>query len=164
DFLQLPAVLNPDVYVNNNGLGYRLWRSLNGVVILTQQMRQARDPSYAALLSRCQVRKPTDDDIEKLRDRIGAKLPNMRSAAVTVLHHIDRVIDLVNGKIVNFVGFADSEGNQPNGQIIIPPAYMLVKMPGKEFRLGHFPVSVFPLDLSTLTGNCLNVACRIRER
>src|SRR5271170_258391 len=66
DFLQLPAVLNPDVYVNNNGLGYRLWRSLNGVVILTQQMRQARDPSYAALLSRCRMRKPTDDDIEKL--------------------------------------------------------------------------------------------------
>src|SRR5436190_462370 len=69
DFLQLPVVVNPDVYVNNNGLGYRLWRSLNGVVILTQQMRQARDPSYAALLSRYRVRKPTDDDIEKLRDR-----------------------------------------------------------------------------------------------
>ena len=44
DFLQLPAVLNPDLYVNSNGLGHRLWRSLNGVVILTQQMRQARDP------------------------------------------------------------------------------------------------------------------------
>jgi hypothetical protein len=52
----------------------------------------------------------------------------------------------VNGKIVNFVGFADSEG-----QIITPPAYMLVKVPGKEFRLGHFPVGVFPLELSTLT-------------
>ena len=87
DFLQLPAVLNPDVYVNNNGLGHRLWRSLNGVVILTQQMRQARDPSYAALLSRCRMRKPTDNDIEKLRDRIGAKLPNIRSAAVTVRRH-----------------------------------------------------------------------------
>ena len=233
DFLQLPAVLNPDVYVNNNGLGHRLWRSLNGVVILTQQMRQARDPPYAALLSRCRVRKPTDDDIEKLRDRIGAKLPNMQSAAVTVrrhalrqainmrrlreeesksdtrivycvgdvkklykmslhavyqiqfgehgspvdailpllpgvplmitkninqtlgtytfLHHTDRTTDLVNGKIVNFVGFADSEGNQANGQIINPPAYMLVKVPGKEFRLGHFPVGIFPLELSTLT-------------
>jgi hypothetical protein len=87
DFLQLPAVLNPDVYVNNNGLGHRLWRSLNGVIILTQQMRQARDPPYAALLSRCRMHKPTDDDIEKLRDRIGAKLPNMQSAAVTVRRH-----------------------------------------------------------------------------
>ena len=28
---------------------------------------------------------------------------------------------------------------------------MLVKMPGKEFRLGHFPVNTFPLELSTLT-------------
>src|SRR5579859_1396396 len=87
DFLQLLAVLNPDVYVHNNGVGYRLWRSLNGVVILTQQMRQARDPTYAALLSRCRVCKPMDDDIEKLRDRIGAMLPNMRSAAVTVRRH-----------------------------------------------------------------------------
>jgi len=58
---------------------------------------------------------------------------------------------LVNGKIVNFVGFADSEGNQPSGQIIKPPAYMLVKVPGKHFRLGHLPVGVFPLELSTLT-------------
>jgi hypothetical protein len=57
----------------------------------------------------------------------------------------------VNGKIVNFVGFTDFEGNRPNGQIITPPAYMLVKVPGKEFRLGPFPVGVFPLELSTLT-------------
>ena len=33
------------------------------------------------------MHKPTDDDIEKLRDRIGAKLPNMQSAAVTVRRH-----------------------------------------------------------------------------
>jgi hypothetical protein len=233
DFLQLPAVVNPDVYVNNNELGHRLWRSLNAIVILTQQMRQARDLPYAALLSRCRTRKPTDDDIEKLRDRIGAKLPNMQSAAVTVRRHalrqainmrrlreeeaksdthivycigdvtelykmsshaayqiqfgehgspVDAILpllpgvplmitkninqtlgeytfshrtdgntDLVNGKIVNFVGFADSEANRPNRQIISPPAYMLVKVPGKEFRLGHFPVGVFPLELSTLT-------------
>src|SRR5579859_2829527 len=77
----------PDVYVSNNGLGYHLWRSLNGVVILTQQIRQARDPSYAALLSHCRVHKPTDNDIEKLRDRIGAKVPNMQSATVTVRRH-----------------------------------------------------------------------------
>jgi hypothetical protein len=69
----------------------------------------------------------------------------------TFLHHTDRTTNLVNGKIVNFVGFADSEGNQPNGQIINPPAYILVKVPGKEFRLGHFSVGVFPLELSTLT-------------
>jgi len=71
---------------------------------------------------------------------------NRTLGTYTFLHHTDRTTDLVNGKIVNFVGFADSEG-----QIITPPAYMLVKVPGKEFRLGHFPVGVFPLELSTLT-------------
>ena len=51
---------------------------------------------------------------------------------------------------MNFVGFADSEGNQRNGQIINPPAYMLVKVPGKEFRLGKFPrrrISTGAVDL-----------------
>ena len=71
---------------------------------------------------------------------------NRTLGTYTFLHHTDRTTDLVNGKIVNFVGFTDSEG-----QIITPPAYMLVKVPGKEFRLGHFPVGVFPLELSTLT-------------
>jgi len=47
DFLQLPAVINPDLYVNQKdwGLGHCLWRSLNAVVILTRPMRQARDPA-----------------------------------------------------------------------------------------------------------------------
>jgi hypothetical protein len=66
-------------------------------------------------------------------------------------HHIDINTDLVNGKIVKFIGFADSEANQSNGQIIPPPAYMLVKVPGKEFRLGHFIVGIFPLAPSILT-------------
>ena len=52
---------------------------------------------------------------------------------------------------MTFVGFADSEANRPSGRVISPPAYMLVKVPGKEFRLGSFPVGVFPLKLSTLT-------------
>jgi len=89
DFLQLPAVVNPDLYVDNKDypLGHQLWRSLNAVVILTQQMRQAGDPEYAALLSRLRVREPTDEDIETLNDRIGAELPNMESVAVTVRRH-----------------------------------------------------------------------------
>jgi hypothetical protein len=54
DFLQLPAIVNPNLYVDNQnwGLGHHLWRSLNAVVILKEQMRQAGDPEYAALLSR----------------------------------------------------------------------------------------------------------------
>src|SRR5579859_5861401 len=89
DFLQLPAVLNPDLYVDNKDypLGHQLWRSLNTVVILTQQMRQAGDLEYAALLSRLRVGEPTDEDIETLNDRIGVELPNMESVAVTVRRH-----------------------------------------------------------------------------
>jgi hypothetical protein len=89
DFLQLPAVINPDLYVNQKdwGLGHHMWRSLNAVVMLTRPMRQARDPPYAALLSRVRLRQPTDEDIETLRSRIGVKLPNMESVAVTVRRH-----------------------------------------------------------------------------
>jgi hypothetical protein len=86
DFLQLPAVINPDLYVDQNdwGLGHRLWRSLNTVVMLTRPMRQARDPPYTALLSRVRLRQQTDKGIETLKSRIGVKLPNMESVAVTV--------------------------------------------------------------------------------
>jgi len=200
-------------------LGHRLWRTLNAVVVLTQPMRQARDPPYAALLSRVRLRKPTDEDIEMLKSRIGVTLPNMESVAVTVkrpalrqainmrrlreeetksnshivyclanitkrenikLHdayqiqfgyqhskvdailpllpgapllitkNINKTLDLVNGKIVNFYGFAD-EGNQPTGHILSPPSFMLVSVPGKSFRFAHFPPGVFPLPISSLT-------------
>src|SRR5579859_3135287 len=89
NFLQLPAVINPDLYVDQKdwGLGHRLWRSLNAIVILTRPMRQARDLAYAALLSWVRLRQPTDDDIETLRSRIGVTLPNMESVAVTVRRH-----------------------------------------------------------------------------
>jgi PIF1-like helicase len=89
DFLQLPAVLNPDLYRDQNDwpLGHRLWRSLNAVVLLTRPMRQAKDAPYADLLSRARFRQPTDEDIETIKSRIGVKLPNMDSVAVTVRSH-----------------------------------------------------------------------------
>lgn len=89
DFLQLPAVLNPDLYVDTKkfGLGHRLWRSLNAVVILKQQMRQAGDPLYGGILSRIRLRIPTDEDIEILRSRIGVQLPNMSSVPAVVRRH-----------------------------------------------------------------------------
>jgi hypothetical protein len=89
DFLQLPAVRNPDLYIDSKewGAGHRLWRSLNAVVILKEQMRQAGDPLYASLLSRFRLRVPTDEDIEILRRRIGARLPNMQSVPAIVRRH-----------------------------------------------------------------------------
>ena len=92
DFLQLPAVINPDLYVDkpNFGVGHRLWRSLNAVVILRQQMRQTGDPLYAGILSRIRLHIPTDDDIEVLRTRIGVRLPNMQSVPAVVRRHLLR--------------------------------------------------------------------------
>src|SRR5947207_13032774 len=55
--------------------GHQLWRSLNAVIILRQQMRQADDPAYAELLARIRIHAPTAEDIELLRSRIGAPLP-----------------------------------------------------------------------------------------
>jgi hypothetical protein len=61
------------------------------------------------------------------------------------------ILDLVNGKIVNFYGFADSDGNRQTGRIISAPAYMLVKVPGSQAKIGHFPVGVIPLKRSDLS-------------
>jgi hypothetical protein len=53
---------------------------------------------------------------------------------------------LVNGEIVNFCGFIDSEGNLQTGHVITAPTFMLVKVPGSQVQVGHFPVGVIPLE------------------
>jgi hypothetical protein len=61
-------------------------------------------------------------------------------------------LDLVNGKIVYFSGFADSAEKEPKGQVLSqPPAFMLIKVPGKTFKIGQFSPGVFPLPTSSLT-------------
>ena len=89
DFLQLPAVRNPDLYVDNKqfSLGHQLWRSLNAVMILKEQMLQAGDPLWAGILSRIRHRIPMDDDIRILRDWIGAPLSNIRFIPAVVCRH-----------------------------------------------------------------------------
>lgn len=91
-FLQLPAVRNPDLYVDNKqwGMGHQLWRSPNAVVILREQMRQAQDPEWDAILSRLRFRIPTDKDIAILKSRIEVRLPNMQSVAAVVRRHVLR--------------------------------------------------------------------------
>ena len=78
DFLQLPSVSNLDLYKNiqSRCYGHTLWRSLNAVVILRQQMRQSDDSRYAALLRNLRIRQPTEEDIQLLNTRIGITLPN----------------------------------------------------------------------------------------
>jgi hypothetical protein len=79
DFLQLPSVNHKDLYISSGTSGMQLahsyWRSINAVVVLKQQMRQAEDPQYAEMLSRIRLRCPTDRDIELLNSRVGAPLP-----------------------------------------------------------------------------------------
>jgi len=89
DFLQFPSVSRMDVYLNTERCesGHRLWRSLNAVVILKKQMRQANDPEYASLLSRIRTRSPTDADIDMLNSRIAVVLPHMSNLPVIVRRH-----------------------------------------------------------------------------
>src|SRR5216117_887844 len=68
-------------------LGHDLWRSLNTVVILRQQMRQAEDPEYAAMLQRIRYRVPSDDDIMKLNARVAAPLSDFWNTPVIVRRH-----------------------------------------------------------------------------
>src|SRR5216117_1971961 len=68
-------------------LGHDLWRSLNAVVILRQQMRQAEDPEYAAMLQRIRNRVPSEDDILKLNARVCAPLSDFWNTPVIVRRH-----------------------------------------------------------------------------
>jgi hypothetical protein len=78
DFLQLPSVTGSDIYIpdkRQTAQAFILWRQLNAVVILDQQMRQAGDTRYAALLSRLRTRCPTQEDIDLLNSRVGLPIP-----------------------------------------------------------------------------------------
>jgi PIF1-like helicase len=89
DFLQLPTVNRHDLYNTSDKClkGHRLWRSLNAVVLLHQQMRQADDLQYAALLGRLRLRVPTDDDVRTLLSRVNADISNIDSVPVIVRRH-----------------------------------------------------------------------------
>ena len=89
DFLQIPAVSHFDLYIDNPRWqqGHHLWRSLNAVVILRKQMRQAKDPRYAELLHRLRLHQPTDEDIDLLNTRINAFLTNDNTAPIIVRRH-----------------------------------------------------------------------------
>lgn len=93
DFFQLPSVSKLDLWRDNLGRwqqGHDLWRSLNAVVILTQQMRQAEDSQYAETMGRLRIHEPTDEDIAMLNSRIGAPIPNTLSAPIIVRRHYVR--------------------------------------------------------------------------
>jgi hypothetical protein len=93
DFFQLPSVSKLDLWRDKLGRwqqAHDLWRSLNAVIILTQQMRQAEDSRYAEAMARLRIHEPTDEDIAMLNSRIGAPIPNMPSAPIIVRRHYVR--------------------------------------------------------------------------
>jgi len=93
DFFQLPSVSKLDLWRTNLGRwqqGHDLWRSLNAVVILTQQMRQAEDSMYAEAMARIRVHQPTDKDIAMLNSRIGVPIPDSSAAPIIVRRHYVR--------------------------------------------------------------------------
>jgi hypothetical protein len=98
DMLQLPVVSNYPVYIRHQRWekGHQLWRSINAVVILTQQMRQAEDPEYASLLGRLRLHAPTERDIELLQSRIGAPLP--QSALVPIIVRRNSLRQAINDR------------------------------------------------------------------
>jgi len=90
DFLQLATVSHLDVYVDKPSeweYGHQLWRSINLVVLLTEQMRQSNDPPFAAALRRIRFHEPTFEDIEMLNSRIGAPLECPTSIPIIVRRH-----------------------------------------------------------------------------
>ena len=53
NFLQLPTISHLDVYIGTPSeweYGHQLWRSINAIVLLTEQMRQSEDPEFAVAL------------------------------------------------------------------------------------------------------------------
>jgi hypothetical protein len=89
DFLQIPSVSEYRLYSNKPGSqhGSYLWHSLNAVIKLKKQMRQAEDPQYIELLHRLRIRQPTHEGIALLNTRVGAYLPDLTSIPIIVRRH-----------------------------------------------------------------------------
>ena len=90
DFLQIPTVSGLDLYKDKPSQwdqGHELWRSLNAIVLLTEQMRQSEDPHFAAALQRIRIHKPTQADIDMLNSRVGAPLDTTTAIPIVVRRH-----------------------------------------------------------------------------
>ena len=90
DILQLPTISRLDVYVDTPSeweYGHQLWRSINAVLLLTEQMRQSDYPDLGAALRRIRLHEPTSEDIEMLNSRVGAPLECPTSIPIIVRRH-----------------------------------------------------------------------------
>src|SRR5947207_6803120 len=97
DFLQIPLVSNLHLYVDMPSeweLGHQLWRSLNAVVLLSEQMWQSEDPEFAAALRQFHIRQPTMQDIELLNSRVCASLN--APTTIPIIVHCHKLCNTVN--------------------------------------------------------------------
>jgi PIF1-like helicase len=78
--------------------GFRLWRSLNSAVILTEQMRQADDVEWGECLSRIRTRCPTDEDVALLKSRIRASIRKDRVGKAVAIVRRNNVREAFNQK------------------------------------------------------------------
>src|SRR5271170_7886797 len=103
DFLQLPTVSHQDVYLSDHTdkevrEAHLHWRKLNDVVVLKQQMRQAKDQRLANLLSRVRRRCPTDEDLALLYSRVGTPLPSSVLSPLAIVDRRNKLRHAINSE------------------------------------------------------------------
>ena len=168
DFYQLPAVSRLDLWRKSLGRwsqGHDLWRSLNAVVVLTKQMRQADDPAYAEAMSRIRLHAPTDDDIRMLNSRIGVPIPNAYSSPIIVRRHsvrhainLQRLKEMTSNNGLQIV-HCKAEISDLKGGFSIKQALQIIYGPKKA--LGDGVLSLIPGAPVMVTKNLNYLPIRI---
>jgi PIF1-like helicase len=76
DFLQFPPVrgrplwMDPRPLNDDEAEGHRIWRRFDKVVILDEQMRQAKDPAFQSFLGRARSGSLTQNDVDLLNTKV----------------------------------------------------------------------------------------------
>jgi hypothetical protein len=159
DFLQIPSVSYLDVYVYNKKWehGCALWKRLNAVVILRDQVRQHEDPHLAEILHRARLQIPTDEDIEVLNGHIGAQLPHAITIPIIVCQH--KVRETINMQKPHMMAQSTGSGIVHFYANIIDRSDKMSRREAYGLKGGHKDVkgnailSVLPDTLLMLTEN-----------
>jgi PIF1-like helicase len=92
DFFQFPPVrgrplwMNPRPLNDDEAEGYRIWRRFDKVVILDEQMRQAKDPAFQSLLGRARSGSLAQNDVDMLNTKVVSSIisPHLDDATFIV--------------------------------------------------------------------------------
>ena len=68
DFMQLPPIGDPGLFLDLDQPGRATWLAIPNVVILQRSHRHANDAAYSELLSRLRVGESTDEDLRTIND------------------------------------------------------------------------------------------------